>query len=237
MHVLDKNLSYEEVALIFVRVNSLGTKLRGSDLAMALITSRWRNSLALFEQFQEECEEKWFTLDLGLIVRALVVFTTGQSRFKTAGTIPVRRLEEGWGRAKDGLRFSINFMRANAGVEDESLLSSPLFLISIAYLAQALQYRFSPSEDRELRRWFYIANARGHYSGSSETTLDTDLTAIDVGGQPLNFSNPCGSRLAVSRSNPPMWPEEVSAARCFQPPTSPLRPEVRRIGGRAWRFR
>ena len=130
MHVLDKNLSYEEVAEIFVRVNSLGTKLRSSDLAMAQITSRWRNSLALFEQFQEECEEKWFTLDLGLIVRALVVFTTGQSRFKTAGTIPVARLKEGWERAKEGLRFSINFMRANAGVEDESLLSSPLFLIS-----------------------------------------------------------------------------------------------------------
>jgi Protein of unknown function DUF262 len=31
MHVLDKNLSYEEVAEIFVRVNSLGTKLRSSD--------------------------------------------------------------------------------------------------------------------------------------------------------------------------------------------------------------
>src|SRR5262245_48470217 len=31
MHVLDKNLSYEEVAEIFVRVNSLGTKLRFGD--------------------------------------------------------------------------------------------------------------------------------------------------------------------------------------------------------------
>jgi len=145
-------------------------------------TSRWRNSLALFEQFQEECEEKWFTLDLGLIVRALVVFTTGQSRFKTAGTIPVARLEEGWERAKDGLRFAINFMRANVGVEDESLLSSPLFFICIGYLARALQYRISPQEDRDLRRWFYIANARGHYSGSSETTLDADLALIDHGG-------------------------------------------------------
>jgi hypothetical protein len=182
MHVLDKNLSYEEVAEIFVRVNSLGTKLRSSDLAMAQITSRWRNSLALFEQFQEECEEKWFTLDLGLIIRALVVFTTRQSRFKTVSTISVGRLQEGWERAKDGLRFSINFMRANAGVEDESLLSSPLFLITIGYLAQALQYRFSPEQDRELRRWFYIANARGHYSGSHETTLDTDLTLIANGG-------------------------------------------------------
>ena len=35
MVILDKKLSYEEVTEIFVRVNSLGAKLRGSDLALA----------------------------------------------------------------------------------------------------------------------------------------------------------------------------------------------------------
>src|SRR5713101_7439295 len=68
MHVLDKSLSYEEVAEIFVRVNSLGMKLRGSDLALAQITARWPNSLKLFEEFQEEYEKKWFTLDIGVVV-------------------------------------------------------------------------------------------------------------------------------------------------------------------------
>ncbi|MBZ0252466.1 MAG: hypothetical protein K8I02_03920 [Candidatus Methylomirabilis sp.] len=58
MQVLERDLSYEEVAEIFVRVNSLGVKLRGSDLALAQITSRWPTSLQLLEQFQEECEEK-----------------------------------------------------------------------------------------------------------------------------------------------------------------------------------
>src|SRR5262249_55922167 len=33
MHLLDRHLDYEEVAEIFVRVNSLGVKLRSSDLA------------------------------------------------------------------------------------------------------------------------------------------------------------------------------------------------------------
>lgn len=80
MHVLERKLSYEEVAEIFVRVNSLGVKLRGSDLALAQITARWRNSLKLLEEFQEECEKQWFSFDLGLLVRAMVVFATGQSR-------------------------------------------------------------------------------------------------------------------------------------------------------------
>ncbi len=89
MHVLPRDLNYEEIAEIFVRVNSLGVKLRGSDLALAQITARWRNSLELLEKFQDACEERWMTLDLGLLVRAMVVFATGQSRFDRVSTIPV----------------------------------------------------------------------------------------------------------------------------------------------------
>lgn len=182
MHVLDKDLSYEEVAEIFVRVNSLGMKLRGSDLALAQITSRWKDSLELFERFQEECEEKWFTLDLGLIVRGLVVFTTGQSRFKTVATTPVARFKEGWEKAKEGMRFAVNFLRANAGIEDESLLASPLYLITIGYYAMRREYQLNRSDEAGLLRWLYQGNARGHYSGSSETTLDADLNVIAKSG-------------------------------------------------------
>src|SRR5581483_11071113 len=73
MQVLERDLSYEEVAEIFVRVNSLGMKLRGSDLALAQITARWQHSLDLFEAFAEECESVWFSFDIGLLVRTLVV--------------------------------------------------------------------------------------------------------------------------------------------------------------------
>ena len=45
MDVLERKLSYDEVTEIFVRVNSLGAKLRSSDLALAQITAKWRNSL------------------------------------------------------------------------------------------------------------------------------------------------------------------------------------------------
>src|SRR5438270_13645130 len=125
MHVLDRTLTYEEVAEVFVRVNSLGMKLRGSDLALAQITSRWPSSLALLEQFQEECEQYWFNFDLGLFVRAMVVFATGQSRFNSVGRVPTAQLQEAWEQAREGLRFAVNFLRQHAGIENESLLSSP----------------------------------------------------------------------------------------------------------------
>ena len=54
MDVLERRLSYDEVTEIFVRVNSLGAKLRSSDLALAQITAKWRNSLKIFEVFQKQ---------------------------------------------------------------------------------------------------------------------------------------------------------------------------------------
>ena len=189
VHVLDKGLSYEEVADIFVRVNSLGMKLRGSDLALAQITSRWRDSLRLFEEFQDDLDANtWFTLDLGVLVRALMVFTTNQSRFKTAATIPIERFKEGWNQAQDGIRFAANFLRSNAGIEDESLLSSTLFVIALGYYARHRNYALKPEDETALRRWLYIANARGHYSrGSTETLLDADLATIGRDGTPADL--------------------------------------------------
>src|SRR5262249_49367511 len=148
--VLPRELSYEEVAEVFVRVNSLGIKLRGSDLALALITAKWANSLKLFEEFIAECEESWFALDLGLIVRTLVVFATKQSRFRTVGSISKEGLEEAWRKTKDGLRFAINFLRSNAGIEDEYLLSSPYLMIPISLLSVLRDEKLSHDDERNI---------------------------------------------------------------------------------------
>jgi hypothetical protein len=66
MDILERSLNYEEVTEIFVRVNSLGAKLRGTDLAMAQITAKWRDSLKTFEGFQKECASAGYDLSLGL---------------------------------------------------------------------------------------------------------------------------------------------------------------------------
>lgn len=187
MHVLESGLSYEEVAEIFVRVNSLGMKLRGSDLALAQITARWQHSLELFDDFAEECEKVWFTFDPGLLVRTLVVFATRQSRFRTVSSIPLQTLKDSWERAKAGLRFAINFLRANAGVEDESLLSSPFLVIPVAVYAGLRDFQLGKDDERDLLYWLMMANAKGHFSGSSETVLDADVAILFRGGRPADL--------------------------------------------------
>ena len=187
MNVLEPSLAYEEVAEIFVRVNSLGMKLRGSDLALAQITARWQHSLAALESFQSGCESYWFNLDIGFFVRALVVFATRQSKFASVGRIPVADLQSAWDQARDGIRFALNFLRQNAGIENETLLSSPLFIIPIAVYAMHRKQELTAQDQRLLLHWLLVANSFGHYTTSTETTLNADLAVLYRGGSPADL--------------------------------------------------
>lgn len=179
VHVLERSMSYEEVTEIFVRVNSLGAKLKSSDLALAQMTSRWPNLLKELEAFQEECEKSYFTIDLGHLVRSVVVFATQQCLFRSVASTPVEKLKEGWAQAQEGLRFAINFLRTNAGIEDETLLSSPMFLHALAALSRVKDNKLTGDEQRQLLHWLLVANAKGRYSrGSTETLLNEDLAII-----------------------------------------------------------
>ena len=183
MDVLERSLTYEEVTEIFVRVNSLGAKLRSSDLALAQITARWRHSLEIFQEFQRECAKLGFDLDLGIHLKTLIVFATGQSRFLTAGRLSLDVLQTGWKEATEGMRFAINFLKSNVGIDSPALLSSPFLMIVVAYFGHAKGYALSPEESDRLRQWALLANAKGRFSrGSSETILDQDLATIDKVG-------------------------------------------------------
>ena len=180
MQVLGKNMSYEEVTEIFVRVNSLGIKLRGSDLALAQITSRWRGFMTEIEKFAKDFgEDEDYILESGLPVRMLVAFATHQSRFKTIGRISKEKLEESWKSAQNGLRFAVNFLRSNAQIDNLSYISSPFLLVPIGIYAVNNGEKLSPIEEKKLLRRFYLAHMRGHYSmGSSESILDLDLSTL-----------------------------------------------------------
>lgn len=231
MHVLPQDLSYEEVTEIFVRVNSLGVKLRSSDLALAQITSRWRDYLQLVEEFQKECEERWFTLDAGLLVRTMVVFATRQAKFQRAGSIGVESLKESWEKAKLGLRFAINFLQTNAQIEDETLLSAPTLVIPVAVYSQLQGEKLSAEQSRGLLYWLLVANARGRYSrGSSEGLLNEDLSIVFSGKGPEDLLAPITrlfGRLEV-------LPDDLAGRNARHPLFSMAYLTLRALGAKDW---
>lgn len=160
MDVLERKLSYDEVTEIFVRVNSLGAKLRSSDLALAQITAKWRKSLKEFQAFQHKCKKSGVDLDLGSMhLRSLIAFATGQSRFRTVARLSVKALQKGWEESCRGMEFALNFMRSNVGIESPALLSSPFILVAVAYHGHKRDYSLQPEESERLRHCVLLANA------------------------------------------------------------------------------
>ena len=47
---------------------------------LAQITAKWRNSLAIFQALQQHYAEHGFDIDLGIYIKNMVAFATGQSR-------------------------------------------------------------------------------------------------------------------------------------------------------------
>ena len=179
MDILERSLSYDEVTEIFVRVNSLGAKLRSSDLALAQITAKWRGALKTFQAFQEECGRAGFYLELSLHLKNLVAFATGQSRFLTVGSLPLERLQAAWKECMQGMEFALNFLKSNALIDSPVLLASPFLIVTLGYYGHQRNYRITRDEAERLRYWTLVANAKGRYSrGSSETLLDQDLAAL-----------------------------------------------------------
>ena len=120
---------------------------------------------------------------MGLHLKALVAFATGQSRFLTVGSLPVERLQAAWKESRRGTEFAINFLKSNVGIESPALLSSPFLLVALAYFGYKRGFDLTPTESEQLRFWALAANAKGRFSrGSSETILDQDLALIRQGG-------------------------------------------------------
>ncbi|MSP81885.1 MAG: DUF262 domain-containing protein [Alphaproteobacteria bacterium] len=206
MDILERTLSYDEVTEIFVRVNSLGAKLRSSDLALAQITAKWRGALKTFQIFQIQCADAGFDLDLGLHLKNLIAFATGQSRFLTVANLPVETLKQAWKECVPGMEFALNFLRSNAGIESPTLLSSPFLLVTLGFFGHRRGYKIGAEEAQRLRHWMLVANAKGRYSrGSSETLLDQDLAILRQEGGAIELLERL--RLQVGRLD--IAPEEL----------------------------
>lgn len=189
MVILDKRMSYEEVTEIFVRVNSLGAKLRGSDLALAQLTSRWKGFMNELEKFAREFEnnEDYFH-ETGLMVKTLVALVSGQSKFKTIHRYSLDDYQLAWKSTQRALRFAYDFIRTNVQVENFRLISSPFLLIPIAYYAHQKKEKIGKRDADKLLLWFYVAHMKGRYSrGSTESYLDSDLNVLKQGGGPAGL--------------------------------------------------
>jgi hypothetical protein len=174
------DLGYDEVADIFVRVNSRGVALRAVDLALATLSARWRGVVAKLEEESSEWRRAGYpAISVPFLARCLAALATESGTFRGFAAAPLDALEEGWERAKRGVAHLVPLLKNNGEIATSELLPSDVALIPlVSYLGLRPEEAFSGEDADALLYWLFGAFIRGRYSGSSETVLAQDLAAV-----------------------------------------------------------
>ncbi len=169
-----------DVAEIFGRLNSAGTKVNEGDIALALVAVRqpgWVKDELL--PYLDDLHERGFDFDPSFVVRAMAAIRRGSTRLKT-----VERnfwdkgadFDAAWKRATTAISNTINVLREE-GVLDADILPSRNALIPLFVLDD----RHLHGDAKGLRRgfaWMLRATRDGRYSGSAATAMDQDVLTI-----------------------------------------------------------
>lgn len=188
VNVLER-LSYAEVTHIFVRTNSGGTTLGYADLALAQVSSRWQGVTEELGKYQKHLAKQGLEVDYGLLLRAIVVLLTGQSRFirffrGDKQEVTIDELQTAWKRAKNALDQSVSFLVNNCMIDRLEMLPTRSILMPLVAFFDRYSISVSNTQLQELQRWVYMALIWSRYSGSSETAMDQDIAAL-ASGQPI----------------------------------------------------
>jgi hypothetical protein len=177
--VIKVNASLEDIATIFERINSAGTRIKQADITLAYIAAYNEGWIReKFMKYLDDLENTGFYFDPTLIIRAIT--TIGENK------AVLRDVSENFLKNKDGIldkAFS-NFRQSmeklirdltNIGILNSELIYAKNTIIPLIYLYHKFpnQYNFNKAF-----HFFLLALAQGRYSGSAESTLQEDINTI-----------------------------------------------------------
>lgn len=169
----------ERVVTIFDLVNSSGTRLSKSDLSLAYICSGWPEARGIFSQAQDRFAEHGFRFGLEFFTRATATVATGSGTYEPLYRTSVDVIKKAWNQAEKALTYLVNLLRGNAFIEGTGDLKSDWPLVTVVnYLVKQGGVFQSSREEKEVLHWLYAALMWGRYTGSSESKLNSDITAL-----------------------------------------------------------
>lgn len=174
------DLPYEEVADIFVRLNSRGVTLRSVDLALATLSARWRGVIAkLDEEAGKWSSVGYSVVSVGFLARCLAALATEAGGFNGFVSASTDELETAWQRTQRGVEHLVHLLKNTGGIATSELLPSENALVPlVVHLGLRPDEALFEEHADAILYWLFGAFIQGRYSGSVATVLAQDLAAI-----------------------------------------------------------
>lgn len=216
---------------IFNLVNSKGTRLSASDLALAHICASWPEARQNFRQAQTELAAHHFDFGLDVYTRIAATVTTGSGTYDSIYNAPIEDVQAAWAKGKQAAEYLVNVLRGDAYIDQSRHLKTPFAIYPlIVHIARSGGTFATEHEKRNFLHWMYAALMWGRYSGSSETKLNADLAALDTDDPPALLRE----NLVKQRGRIRVQPEDLDragTASTFYPMTYIV---ARARGARDW---
>lgn len=172
----------EKALDIFVRINSAGVPLSGSDLLLSIATSQWQHVdareeiNALVDTLNDVGNR--FNFNRNFVLKASLVLTDEDVRFRVRNfnRANMQKIEANWEEIKESLLTAVHLV-SSFGFNSSNLTSNNS-IIPIAYylrskgLGSGYVTQTKYSDDRAgVWRWLIAALLKELFSGQSDTTL------------------------------------------------------------------
>ncbi len=173
---IDDAIELTEVAEIFKRLNSTGTRVQQADIYLGVVASRnpgWVNQN--FIKFMDEMDNQGFEIEPAFLFRSFTAIGAGKSRFRDIGGDFWDDLDSSkeWDSTQKALRSVCQGLRQYGIINSDLTLSLSAVVAAAVYRAQFQQGSFGP-----ILSWMINAVKDGFFSGPTETKLDRVITAI-----------------------------------------------------------
>ena len=173
----DKSL--DVVVDIFNRVNSGGTKLSKGDLALAKICAEWPEARGEMKNKLQTWSDAGYDFDLDWLLRSVNTVVTGEARFIYLHDKGTQEIKDGLANATKNIDKALNMISGRLGLDHDRVLFGRF---AIPVMVRYLDQRNKPLNEFErdkLLFWYLQSGMWGRFSGSTESVIDQDLSAIE----------------------------------------------------------
>jgi hypothetical protein len=163
-------------------VNSGGTKLSKGDLALAKICADWPDARAEMKARLSAWSEAGYDLSLDWLLRSVNTVLTGEAKFLHLHDRSAKEVQDALSRAGKHVENILNLIAGRLGLDHDRVLFGKGAVPVMARYLDRKSGAMSVQEQDKLLFWYVQAAMWGRFSGSTETFIDSDLEALEVGG-------------------------------------------------------
>lgn len=180
--ITGKTRSADDVVEIFNVVNSGGTKLSKGDLVLAKICAHWPEARTEMKECLGRWRQKGYFFTLDWLLRCLNTVLTGEADFRHLHSRGPKDIQDGLRRATTAIDSTLNLIAGMLGLDHDRVLFGRFAIPVMARYFDRRKSAPSREESDKLLFWYLQAAMWGRFSGSTVTTIDQDLEAMERDG-------------------------------------------------------